>query len=155
MVAIDDGHDHDDGELCPRCRLIERVAEYVTAAAAAIGRPVGNHGLRIESMVRGGLVSISPCVPTARLCKKPAAAVAAAGKYAEIVAALSEGQTYTAADIKRIVRTGSIVPSNFIRWCMANGVLSVASERQDAAYAITAAGREELRKQLEAEGGAA
>jgi hypothetical protein len=34
MVTIDDGHDHDDCDLCPRCQLIDRVAEYVTAAAS-------------------------------------------------------------------------------------------------------------------------
>ena len=36
MVAIHDGHDHDDQgcELCPRCQFIERMTGYVYAAAA-------------------------------------------------------------------------------------------------------------------------
>ena len=35
MVSIDEGgHDHDGGELCPRCQFIDRVGEYLTAAAS-------------------------------------------------------------------------------------------------------------------------
>lgn len=33
MVAIHDGHDHGDGEVCPRCRMIERLADYLQLAA--------------------------------------------------------------------------------------------------------------------------
>ena len=36
MVAIHDGHDHGEGEgdeLCPRCRFIERLADYLNDAA--------------------------------------------------------------------------------------------------------------------------
>jgi hypothetical protein len=29
----DDDHEHDDDELCPRCQFIERLAEYLNAAA--------------------------------------------------------------------------------------------------------------------------
>jgi hypothetical protein len=34
MVMIDDGHNHDDCDVCPRCQFIGRVAEYLTAAAS-------------------------------------------------------------------------------------------------------------------------
>jgi hypothetical protein len=34
MVAADGGHDHGQGdELCPQCQFIERVADYLDAAA--------------------------------------------------------------------------------------------------------------------------
>lgn len=32
MVAIE--HEHGDGEVCPRCRMIERLADYLHSAAA-------------------------------------------------------------------------------------------------------------------------
>lgn len=35
MVAADSGHDHgQEDELCPRCQFVQRVAEYLTAAAS-------------------------------------------------------------------------------------------------------------------------
>ena len=37
MVAFHNGHDHDDEgcELCPQCRFIERLGDYLDAAAAS------------------------------------------------------------------------------------------------------------------------
>jgi hypothetical protein len=32
----DDDDEHDDGELCPRCQFIKRLAEYLNAVAGEI-----------------------------------------------------------------------------------------------------------------------